>query len=176
MQKKGRFVIIFIMAISLIATYLLLTREERAVKRGINRFIQATVERDFDTIYRYHAPTQKRIAIAMKSTTDLEARMKVIYEEQKASFEQAQPPQGRDPRPQWSEKFLFIKDMKYKIADIKMVEDRENPSLPIRERINGLVEIEVEYTNKETAPDLGGKVKRATYLIKMVHSRNVART
>lgn len=178
--SKTKFVIIFAGSVVFIITvYLILTSEQRAVKKGTERFIEAMVDRDFDTIYKYHAPSQKMIALAMKAPTGIETRMKEIYEEQKASFEQARPiPSRTDLKslPVWSEKFLFIKEMNYRITEIRMVEDIENPSLPIRERTDALVEVDAEYTNKETAPDLGGKVNKVVYVLKLVHSSNVART
>jgi len=179
-----RVIIALVSLAIIIITYLLWTREERAVKRDMETYVKAMMSRDFDTIYRYHAPTQKRVAITMKSPVGLEARLKRLYEDEKASFEQA--PDRLDQRvhsgidlkstPRWSEKSLLIKDMNYRITGVRMVEDVENPSLPIKERMNAFVEVEVEYTDRETAPDLGGRVRKVTYIIKLVHSRNVART
>lgn len=179
-----RVIIALVSLAIIIITYLLWTREERAVKRDMETYVKAMMSRDFDTIYRYHAPTQKRVAITMKSPVGLEARLKRLYEDEKASFEQAPDrldqgvPSGIDLKstPLWSEKSLLIKDMNYRITGVRMVEDVENPSLPIKERMNAFVEVEVEYTDRETAPDLGGRVRKVTYIIKLVHSRNVART
>lgn len=172
--KKRHIIVAAISITFVIAIYYLLTDQERAIKKGVVTYIEAMADRDFDTLCRYHAPTQKRIVIAMKSPRDLEVRLKVIYDEQKRAFEGVSL--VTDFGPIWSEKFLLIKGMRYKITDIRMVEDRENPSLPIRERMNAFVEVEVEYTDRETAPDLGGRVKNVTYIIKLVHSRDVART
>lgn len=179
MPSKTKFVIILAGSIIFIVTvYIIFTGEQRAVRNGAERFIEAMMEMDFDTIYKYHAPSQKRIALAIKAPAGIETRMKEIYEEQKASFEQARPiPSRTDLKslPVWSEKFLFIRDMNYRVTEIRMVEDIENPSLPIKERTDALVEVDVEYTNKMTAPDFGGRVKKVTYLMKLVYSRNVVR-
>lgn len=174
-----RVTIILAISVVAIAVYLLWTGQERAIKNGVVTYIEAMADRDFDTIYRYHAPSQKRIAITMKNPVGLEARLKRLYEDGKMAFEEAQPaPMGTDLKsiPLWSEGSLFIRDMRFRITNIRMVEDRENPSLPIRERINAFAEVEVEYTSRETAPDLGGRVRKVTYIIKLVHSRDVART
>ena len=180
MPAKRKFVILLAGLIVFIVTvYLILTSEQRAVRNGTERFIKAMMDRDFDTIYKYHAPSQKMIAIAMKSPAGIESRMKEIYEEQKTSFEQARPiPSRTDLKslPIWSEKFFFMKEMNYRVTKIRMVEDIENPSLPIKERNDALVEVDVEYINKMTAPDFGGRVKKVTYVMKLVHSRNVIRT
>lgn len=177
MSGKNKVVITTIgFAILGIVLYLLFADKEKAVREGVIIYIEATKHKDFAVVYNYHAPSQRRKTLALKTPASREAQLHdldIIYNDQLASFEQAQP-ESNLKRP-WSEKFLFTPEMTYKILSIKMVEDRENPSLPVQERIVAYAEVEAEYSNKETAPDLEGKIKNVTYLIKMVHSRNVAR-
>lgn len=173
--KKRRVVIIVAGTIILgVSIYLFLTAKERAINKGAERFIEAVITGDFDIIYEYHAPSQKKVALSANNATDVELRLKQVYKEQKASFEDAQPTANLVD--QWSAKFLFIKDMRFQIASIEMVEDIEKPShLSPKKKIDAYVEVDVEYTNKETAPDLGGKIKKVIYQIKLVHSKNVSR-
>lgn len=174
-RKAAVFLIALAVAGALV--YFFLSDEKRAVTKGLNEYITAMIERDFDEIYRYHAPSQKKRALSLKTPASEEARqqtLKVLYQDQLSAFEQAESSSTVDYI--WSEKFLFIKEMDYQITSVTLVEDIENPSLPIKKRTKALVEISVEYRNEETAPDLGGKVRKAAYLIRMVHSRNVART
>lgn len=173
-KKKVIVVIPALFLVIILAIYIFKEIEYRAIKKGVDIYINAVMDKKFEVIYEYHMHSQKRIAVAMKSPQTTESHLKAIYEEQKALFEQAQPTQNL--KEFWSEKYLFVRGMKYKIIDINMIEDVENPSLPIRERIDALVEIDMEYSDKETAPDFGGKLKKVTYLIKMVYSRNIMRT
>lgn len=173
-KKKVIVAISSLLLIIISAIYIFKEIEYRAIKKGVDIYINAVMDKKFEVIYEYHMHSQKRIAVAMKSPQTTESHLKAIYEEQKALFEQAQPTQNL--KEFWSEKYLFVRGMKYKIIGINMIEDVENPSLPIRERIDALVEIDMEYSDKETAPDFGGKLKKVTYLIKMVHSRNIMRT
>lgn len=178
MSGKSKLVIAAIGVAILGATlYLLFADKEKAVREGVTLYIEAMKHRDFAVVYNYHAPSQRRKTMALQTPASREAQLhdiEIIYNDQLASFEQAQP-ESNLRRP-WSEKFLFTREMAYRILSVKMVEDRENPSLPVKERIVAYAEVEAEYPHKETAPDLEGKVKKVVYLIKMVHSRNVART
>lgn len=178
MSGKSKLVIAALgFAILGITLYLLFAGKEKAVKEGVTIYIEAMKHRDFAVVYNYHAPSQRRKTMALKTPASREAQLhdiEIIYNDQLASFEQSQP-ESNLRRP-WSEKFLFTREMAYRILSVTMVEDRENPSLPLQERIVAFAEVEAEYPHKETAPDIEGKVKKVTYFIKMVHSRNVART
>ena len=157
--------------------YLLFADKEKGVREGITAYIEAMKQENFAEVYNYHAPSQRRKTMSLQTPASREAQLhdiEIIYNDQLASFEQAQPESNlRHP---WSEKFLFTRKMAYRILSVRMVEDRENPSLPVQERKVAYAEVEAEYPDKETAPDLGGKIRKVTYLVKMVHSRNVART
>lgn len=178
MSGKSKLVIAVIgVAILGVALYLLFADKEKAVREGVTAYIEAMKHSDFAVVYNYHAPSQRRKTMALQTPASREAQLRdieIIYNDQLASFEQAQP-ESNLRRP-WAEKFLFTREMTYRILSVRMVEDRENPSLPVKERIVAFAEVEAEYPHKETAPDLEGKVKKVVYLIKMVHSRNVART
>jgi len=110
----------------------------------------------------------------MKVSSPSEAHLKEIYGEQKTSFEDAQPTVNL--KELWVEKYLFIDGMKYRFGDVKMIENIENPSSPIRERIDAVLSVEAEYTNKEKSPDLNGYVRNVTYLVKFVSIENIIRT
>ncbi|MBI3815093.1 MAG: hypothetical protein HY279_11620 [Nitrospinae bacterium] len=174
MSSKWKIIIIFALFAIVILSVYLLGWGQRAAKRDAGIFIHAMRIKDFGVIFTYHAFSQKRTEIALKNPATAEINMKAIYDEQKALFDQAQP--TNNLKEFWSEKFLLIQDMKYNITGVKMVEDIENPSSPIRERWDAVIEVDVEYTNKKTAPDLNGRVKNVTYLMRFVNSRNVART
>jgi hypothetical protein len=178
MSGKSKLVIAAVgFAILGVAFYLLFADKEKLVREGVIIYIEATKHEDFAVVYDYHAPSQRRKTMTLQTPASRESQLhdiEIIYKDQSASFEQAQP-ESNLKRP-WSEKFLFTREMTYRILSVKMVEDRENPSLPVKERIVAYAAVEAEYPHKETAPDLGGKIRKVTYLVKMVHSRNVART
>ncbi|MBI3584913.1 MAG: hypothetical protein HY096_13335 [Nitrospinae bacterium] len=175
-SSKKKFLIIPAVLIAVILTaYLLVSKgKDRAIKKSLEIYINAIVNKDFDTIFKYHAHSQRLVAVAMKYPETMDAKIKEIYNEQKALYEEAQLLDNI--KEFWSEKFFIVKDMRYRIISIEMVRDIENPTSPIRERIDAMMEVEAEYTNKETAPDYGGRIKKVVYLIRMVHSRNVIRS
>jgi len=174
MSSKWKIITILALSAAVILSVYFWGWGQRAAKRDAGIFIHAMMNRDFEVIFGYHAFSQKRTEIALKNPATAEVNMKAIYGEQKALFDQAQ--HTNNLKEFWSEKYLLINDMKYNITGVKMLEDIENPSSPIRERWDAVIEADVEYTNKETAPDINGKVKDVTYLMRFVHSRNVART
>ena len=178
MSAKNKIVIAAIgVALLGVALYLLFAGKEKGVREGVTIYIEAMKHSDFVVVYNYHAPSQRRKTMALQTPASRESQLRdieIIYNDQLASFEQAQPESNL--RRSWSEKFLFTREMTYRILSVKMVEDRENPSLPVKERIVAFAEVEAEYPHKETAPDIEGKIRKVTYLVKMVHSRNVART
>ncbi|OGQ33823.1 MAG: hypothetical protein A3A85_02090 [Deltaproteobacteria bacterium RIFCSPLOWO2_01_FULL_42_9] len=52
----------------------------------------------------------------------------------------------------------------------------DNPTAFYRKRIDAVVEVEIEYKKKDTAPLFKDEsVKKATYLIKMIHIRNITK-
>jgi len=114
------------------------------------------------------------VAVATKYPETLETQINEIYKEQKALYEEAKLMDNI--KEFWSEKFLMVKDMRYRINKIEMVRDIENPTSPIRERIDALMEVEVEYTNIDTAPNFHKRIKSVIYLVRMVHSKNVIRS
>ncbi len=174
-KKKILLILAVFIAVILIAYLLAGKGKERAIKKSLEIYINAIVNKDFDTIFKYHAHSQRLVAVAMKYAETMDAKIKEIYNEQKALYEQAQLIDNT--KEFWSEKFLIVRDMRYRIINMEMIRDIENPTSPIRERIDAIMEVEVEYTNKDTAPQLAGeKIKYVVYLIKMVHSKNVIRS
>ena len=174
-SKKKLLVTLAVLIAVILTVYLLVSKgKDRAIKKSLEIYINAIVNKDFDTIFKYHAHSQRLVAVAIKYPETMDAKIKEIYNEQKALYEQAQ--MIDNTKEFWSEKFLIVRDMRYRIINMEMVRDIENPTSPIRERIDAMLEVEVEYTNKETAPQhAGGKIKSVVYLIKMVHSKNVIR-
>ena len=175
-SKKKILVILAVFIAVILTAYLLAGKgKERAIKKSLEIYINAIVNKDFDTIFKYHAHSQRLVAVAMKYPETMDAKIKEIYNEQKALYEQAQLIDNI--KEFWSEKFLIVRDMRYRIINMEMIRDIENPTSPIRERIDAIMEVEVEYTNKETAPQFAGeKIKYIVYLIKMVNSKNVIRS
>jgi len=175
-NNKKRILIILAVLIAVILTAFLLASKgkERAIKKSLDTYINAIVNKDFDTIFKYHAHSQRRIAVTTKYPETMEAQIKEIYKEQKDLYEEAKLMDNI--KEFWSEKFLMVKDMRYRINKIEMVRDIENPTSPIRERIDALMEVEVEYTNIDTAPNFHKRIKSVIYLVRMVHSKNVIRS
>ncbi len=143
-------------------------------------YIMAVQKRDFDTIFRFHGPSQRRRLILVNRAAnkeEAEKRVKELYNEQKKSFDEA--PFTENLYGEWVEKYLFVPGADIEITGVEMVPDTENPSQPLRdiiERINAIISVKVTYKNKDSAPDIDGKIKSAVYRVKMVHSDDVART
>ncbi len=179
-MKKIHWIVLIVLCTVVVGAglYVYLKDDTEDVRRDIITYIDAIRAGDFKTVFDYHAPSQRRrLLIIKRSHDDVEDLLEELYKEQKESFEQA--PFTTDLTGEWSEKFIFPRDSDYRIVDIEMVVDTENPSQPLKdivERINAVVTVGVNYRDKSTAPDINGKVKRATYRIKMIHSENVART
>lgn len=157
--------------------------KEEASKAAVDdarTYITAVQERDFDTIFKYHGPSQRRVLIITGRSSDKEEageRVKDLYNEQKSSFEEA--PFTEDLYGEWVEKYLFIPGADIEITGVEMVPDTENPSQPLRdiiERMNAIVTVKVDYGDRADAPDIGGKIKSASFRVRMVHSDDVART
>lgn len=146
---------------------------ESVAQKDAVAYIGAVEKRDFDAVFNYNATAQKRKAIIARGSADKEQGLKELYQEFKASFDAAEP--AGDLRAQWAEKWLFVPGMSYRIIKVEKVIDTENPSQPANERTNASVIIEAEYKDRDSAPDLSGKVKGAEYSITMVQGKNVSR-
>ena len=174
-SKKKLLVTLAVLIAVILTVYILAGKgKERAIKKSLEIYINAIVNKDFDTIFKYHAHSQRLVAVATKYPETLETQINEIYKEQKALYEEAKLMDNI--KEFWSEKFLMVKDMRYRINKIEMVRDIENPTSPIRERIDALMEVEVEYTNIDTAPNFHKRIKSVIYLVRMVHSKNVIRS
>lgn len=158
------------------AAYMLLLGQspERQAASNAVAYIEGVQKRDFDVVFKYNGNSQRRKALILqRATGDKDAEIKELYQEMKSSFEEVEP--ISDLRAQWVEKFLFIPGSFYRITKVDMVPDTENPSQPGSERINAVLSVTVDYPDRDTAPDLNGKVKSAEYSVTMIHSRNISR-
>ncbi|MBI3397700.1 MAG: hypothetical protein HY026_00420 [Deltaproteobacteria bacterium] len=166
-------ILIFIIAMGL---YLFLVgNNKRAVRDMVDLYIKAAQDRKFEIVYNYNAASQKQKLFILKGSDVNKADLfKKTYDEQKVLFDSVQL--IFDPNIIWGEKSAFIPDMNYKIGMIAMERNIDNPTAFYRKRIDAVVEVEVEYTKKDTAPVFQDEsVKKATYLIKMIHSRNITK-
>lgn len=167
-------VIILIAAIGL--SYILLMEDDRkAAQEAAELYIKAVRDRNFDVIYDLNSVSRKRKLFVLKdSGAKKDELAKQAYAEQKASFDSAS--WSFDLNAVWAEKFVFISGMKYRIVNAARELNMDNPTAFYVKRIDVVVEAEMEYSNKDTAPIYEGRnIKRAVYLIKMIHSRNIAR-
>lgn len=146
---------------------------ESGAQKDAEAYISAVEKRDFDAVFNYNATAQKRKAIIVRSSADKDQGLKDLYQEFKASFDSVE--YTGDLRGQWAEKWLFVPGISYRITKVEKVIDTENPSQPANERTNAAVVIEAEYKDRNSAPDLNGKVKSAEYRITMVQGKNVSR-
>lgn len=168
---------LFIIFIAAAVLYVfLIGNDKKAVRETANIYIEAVRDRNFDMVYNLNASSQKRRLFALKSSNSNNSELiRQTYEGQKASFDSAQP--SFDFNAIWVEKFIFIPGMKYTIAEVAMERNADNPTSFYRKRIDAAVEVEVEYEKKGAAPQYDGKnIRKAVYLIKMIHSKNLART
>lgn len=182
MTKKRGILIAIIVFLAAAGLYLaLLGNDTKAVREAADRYIKAVRDRNFAVIYEMNADSQKRKLFIERRSYDLKDSsadknelLKQAYSEQKESFDSTQT--AFDLNDIWSEKFVFIPDMNYRILNVAMEQDIENPTAFYVKRINANVEVEVEYAKKETAPVFEGRsIRKADYLIRMIHRRNIAR-
>ena len=176
-MTKNKIIVSVIIIVLVIASafYLFIENDKKEVKAVVTRYIEALKSKDFNVIHDINIASQKRILFILKgSNSNKDELLKQVYNEQKASFDAPQP--LFDMNVIWAEKLVFIPDMDYKILKVVMEEDRDNPTAFYRKRINASAEIEVEYTKKDNAPVYEGRnIKKATYLVKIVHSKNITR-
>ncbi len=176
MKKRTNIIIIGILillaGISII--YLVIAKGPKA---AVEEYITAMQKKDFDTLYEMNYESQRKVLLILRETTERrEDLLKENYLAEKNAFEKAVP--GTDTSLQWSEKFLFIPDMKYSIMKIEE-EIEKAPSAFFRKRKLMNVYIKVEYTNDAAAPVLQEaglepkKVKSATYQIRMIQREEI---
>lgn len=173
-KKITLFLIIIFVVIGGLYVFLI-NSAERAVRETANVYLEAVRDREFEIVYKFNASSQKQMLFIFKgSDANKEEILKLAYHEQKRLFDSVQ--QTFDPHAIWSEKAALIPDMNYKVAEIVMQRDIENPTAFYRKRINATVEVEVEYIKQGTAPIFEGRgIKKAIYRIKMVHTKNIAK-
>lgn len=180
MTKKKIILPVIIILIAVIGLYIfLMGNDKKAVRETTDRYIKAVMDRNFTVIYDLNVVSQKRRLFVLKdSSAKKDELIKLVYDEQKASFDSARPTgQSFDLNAVWSEKFIFTHDMSYSLMDVVMERDVDNPTASYRKRINAIVKIEIEYGEKDTSPMYAGQnIKKAVYLVKMIHSKNIART
>lgn len=176
--KSDQKILIAVAAVVIIgiAAYFLLFRQSPANQAvtDLKAYIEGVQNRNFDVVFNHNGVVQRRKAIIDQRTEgNKEKELKDLYDESKSSFDQAAP--TSDPRAQWAEKSFFIPGANFKVLGVEMVEDKENPSQPASDRINAVITVEVDYPDKNTAPDLNGKVKSVVYKVTMVNSKNISR-
>lgn len=176
MPKKRIILSAVIFLIAAIGLYVFLIGDDRkAAQEAAELYIEAVRDRNFDVIYDLNSVSRKRKLFILKNSGAKKDELaKQAYNEQKASFDSARP--SFDLNAVWAEKFVFISGMKYRIVNVARELNVDNPTAFYVKRIDVVVEAEMEYSNKDTAPMYEGKnIKKAVYLIKMIHSRNIAR-
>lgn len=176
MPKKRIALPVVIILIAAIGLYIFLTGSgKKAAQDAAGLYIKAVMDRNFDVIYDLNSVARKRKLFILKGSSSKKDELaKQAYDEQKASFDSARP--SFDLFAIWAEKFIFIPGMKYRLVNAAMELDVDNPTAFYIKRIDVVVEVEAEYLNKDAAPAHEGKnIKKAVYLIKMVHSKNIAR-
>lgn len=177
MAKKKIILLAVIVLIAAIGLYIFLMGDDRkAAQEAADLYIKAVRDRNFDVIYDLNSASQKRKLFILKdSSAKKDELAKQAYDEQKASFDSAQP--SFDLNAIWAEKFIFIPGMKYRIVSAVAERNIDNPTAFYVKRIDVVVEAEAEYLNKDAAPVYEGRnIKKAVYLIKMIHSKNITRT
>ncbi|MBI5468791.1 MAG: hypothetical protein HY891_06625 [Deltaproteobacteria bacterium] len=176
-SSSGKIIIVVaVLVLTSAAAYMLLLGQspEKQAASNAAAYFEGVQKRDFDVVFKYNGNSQRRKALILqRATGDKDAEIKELYKEMKSSFEEVAP--TSDLRAQWVEKFLFIPGSFYRIIKVDMVPDTENPSQPGSERINAVLSVTVDYPDRDTAPDLNGKVKSAEYKVTMIHSRNISR-
>ncbi|MBI5874408.1 MAG: hypothetical protein HZB81_00905 [Deltaproteobacteria bacterium] len=183
MPKKRIILSVVIILIAAIGLYyiLLMGGDRKAAQEAAELYIKAVRDRNFDVIYDLNSVSRKRKLFIERRSYDLkdssakkDELAKQAYDEQKASFDSAQP--SFDLNSVWPEKFVFISGMKYRIVNAARELNMDNPTAFYIKRIDVVIEAEMEYLNKDTAPMYEGRnIKKAVYLIKMIHSKNITR-
>ncbi|HHL39068.1 MAG TPA: hypothetical protein ENJ37_01040 [Deltaproteobacteria bacterium] len=162
------------------ALYLTAGDETGEVLEDARSYIEAMRSRDFDRIFSYHGDSQRKCMIVTVRANggDVTAELEAVRKLKRSNFETASF--SEDLIGEWVEKAIFTPPSSYHIVGVDMVEDTENPSSPlhdINERVNAFVTVEVSYPSADRAPVFGGRpLKSGRFVVKMVHSSNIART
>jgi len=179
MTKNKIILSIFTILIAAAVLYIfLIGNDKKTVQETAGLYIKAVRDRNFEMVYNLNATSQKRIVFVLKGSDSNKSELiQQAYEEQKASFDSASlGGPAFDFNALWVEKFIFIPGMTYKIGGVVMERNIDNPTAFYRKRIDATVVIDIEYDQKDTAPLYKGKnVKKAVYLVKMIHSKNLTR-
>lgn len=165
---------IFIAAVGLYI--FLIGNDKNAVQETVGAYINAIKDKNFDVIYNLNAASQRRKLFVLKgSDANKDELLKQEYNEQKALFDSAKT-NVFEINSSWAEKSIFSPDMNYRILNVAMEQDIDNPTSFYRKRINAAVIVEVEYNKKDTAPLYEGKnIKKANLLVSMIHIKNIAK-
>lgn len=176
MTKSNITIAAFLIFIVFIGLYLLMMgNDKKAARDTADLYIKAIQDRKFELAYDLNAASQKQKLFIIKGSNGNRGDLlKKAYEGQKVLFDSVH--MIFDPNIAWAEKSAFIQDMKYKIGAVTMERNIDNPTAFYRKRIDAVVEVEIEYTKKDTAPLFKDEsLKKATYLIKMIHIRNITK-
>jgi len=176
---KNRALLLLLAAVistAVIGIYLfLVSGDKKAVMATTDKYIQAVMNRDFDAVYDLNAASRKQVAFILKGHgADKEELLKRAYNEQKALFDSAE--EAFNSKAAWAEKSTLFQSMSYRILNVTMERDIDNPSAFFRKRVNAIVEVEVEYRKKEDSPVYKGRsIRKAVCLIKLIHSKNITK-
>src|SRR3989337_2282728 len=148
---KNRALLLLLAAVistAVIGIYLfLVSGDKKAVMATTDKYIQAVMNRDFDAVYDLNAASRKQVAFILKGHgADKEELLKRAYNEQKALFDSAE--EAFNSKAAWAEKSTLFQGMSYRILNVTMERDIDNPSAFFRKRVNAIVEVEVEYRKK----------------------------
>ncbi len=183
MNKRLLIVSVIVVAsvVAITGYYLSSASASREAVKSALIYMEAVKTGDFETIFKYHGQSQKRrFLIMLKGGERVKDSLDTLYRDQKASFENAWPPQGLRGAWGWMEKFLFTPQGRFELVDVTMKKHQENVSLPlqnIKVRYYAVITIRATYPERDKAPRIGGRALRSALLeLKMVHSTNIART
>lgn len=144
-------------------------------KAGLEQYITALKNGDFQTVYELNAVTQKKVALISRGTEqDKEGLLKKNFGEYKAIFDSTQ---GNElSHAVMSEKILFQKDCTHTITKVIVEKDPESITATFRDRMIARAEVKVSYPNKNTAPVYREeKIKEVTYTVLLISGDDVVR-
>lgn len=135
---------------------------------ALERYIKAAQTRDFKTLYEMDYLPQRQVVLIYRSGEEgLKAKLDENFRKSKESFDETTTLVGFSSA--WSEKFLFIPEMKCTVGGSETQKLGDNPTSKYRDREAAEIEVAVEYTDAAKAPlDASGSIKKAVYEVRLM--------
>ncbi len=146
-----------------------------APKQALEEYIGAMKAGNFKTVYELNATAQKKVVLAYRGAkSGVDGRLKkefAYYQDLYNTVSEESSVGG-----QWKEKLFFPAASNHSITAINVKEESGSPTAKFKAHEYALAELTIEYSDKKTAPSVGGqKVKKISCDIKMIKGEDAVK-